>query len=131
MDILQANIGNDFLDYIKARVTDEDLTIFANSFYNYLKYDGEKDFVISLDEVWGWIGFSRKDNCKRLLEKNFTIDIDYIIIKAAPPAGGAAQAAENLGGAGHNQETILMNTKIFKKLCLKANTKKSDTIHDY
>ena len=36
-----------------------------------------------------------------------------------------------MGGAGLNKETILLNIKTFKKLCLKSNTKKADEIHDY
>ena len=36
------------------------------------------DFVIDLDSVWKWIGFSTKSNAKRLLEKQFVIDNDYI-----------------------------------------------------
>lgn len=50
--------------------------------------------------------------------------MDYKIIcleKAAPPLGGAAK----LGGSGLNKETILMNINTFKKLCLKANTKRT------
>ena len=30
-----------------------------------------------MSDVWKWLGFTRKDNSKRLLEKFFTIDIDY------------------------------------------------------
>jgi glycine cleavage system protein P-like pyridoxal-binding family len=29
------------------------------------------EFVINFDEVWSWMGFSRKDVAKRLLEKTF------------------------------------------------------------
>ena len=32
---------------------------------------------------------------------------------------------------GQNKEQILMNINTFKKLCLKAGTKKADEIHDY
>lgn len=35
------------------------------------------NFVISLENVWKWIGFSRIDPAKRVLEKNFVLDIDY------------------------------------------------------
>jgi hypothetical protein len=49
--------------------------------------------------------------------------------KAAYPVGEAAFNKKNLGG--QNREQILMTIKTFKKLCLKANTKKSNEIHDY
>ena len=32
---------------------------------------------------------------------------------------------------GNNKETILLTINTFKKFCLKANTKKSDEIHNY
>jgi len=38
---------------------------------------------------------------------------------------------KNIGGAGLNQETIMLNINTFKKLCLRANTSNSDKIHDY
>ena len=81
------------------------------------------------------MGFTRKDNSKRLLEKFFTIDIDYKVIKAAPLIGGAAFDGDiqvkNFGGAGLNKETIMLNINTFKKFCLKADTKKADEVHDY
>ena len=59
-----------------------------------------------------------------LLEKFFTIDLDYIFF--APATAGAKK-----GRGGHNKETILMTIKTFKKLCLKADTKKAEQIHEY
>ena len=34
--------------------------LFVSSFYCYLNYDKNKDFVIDLDNVWKWLGFSNK-----------------------------------------------------------------------
>jgi len=121
------------------------------SFYTFLNYDLKKDFVIDFDNVWKWLGFSRKDPAKRLLDKFFTIDIDYQITKPAHPNSGAGfeglnekpappicgagfedeNKFKNLGGAGLNKETILLNVNTFKKFCLKAGTKKADEVHDY
>lgn len=33
--------------------------------------------MINFDNVWKWLGFTRKDSAKKLLEKFFTKDIDY------------------------------------------------------
>ena len=70
---------------------------------------------------------------KRLLENNFTVNVDYILHKDAPLNGGVPRenALEGLGGEGLLKEKILMNINTFKKLCLKSNTKKADEIHDY
>lgn len=62
---------------------------------------------------------------KRLLENNFTLKLNYIIHKYTPPNCGDV---DNLI---HKNEKILMTIDTFKKLCLKANTKKADEIHNY
>jgi hypothetical protein len=97
------HLTNDFqtklLHKIQTTFTDDQQHLFVASFYTYLNYNSKTDFVIDLDNVWKWIGFSRKDPAKRVIEKYFTKDIDFIIIKAAP----------QLGGAGLNREQILMN----------------------
>ncbi len=96
----------------------------------YLKYDQTTDFVIDFDNVWEFIGFTRKNNATRLLKTYFKENIDYIINneKAAPPNGGAAfQANKNIGGGGLNKNIIMLNVRAFKKL---NNTSKSDQIHD-
>ena len=115
---------NKFITKIKERFTDEDQHLFVASFYTFLKYDKNKDFVIDLDNIWKWLGFQQKYHCKMLLEKFFTIDLDYIFF--APAVAGAKK-----GRGGHNKETILMTIKTFKKLCLKADTKKAEQIHEY
>ena len=33
-----------------------------------------------MDDVWKWLGFSRRDPCKRLIEKHFTKNTDYKIL---------------------------------------------------
>jgi len=124
------------LNKIKTNFTDNQQQLFVASFYCFLNYDTKKDFVIDFDNVWKWLGFSRKDNAKRLLEKFFTKDIDYQVSKAAPSIGGAAfeeskSPSRNLGGAGINKEQIMLTINTFKKFCLKSETKKADEVHDY
>ena len=99
--------------------------LFLSSFYCYLKYDYKNDFVINLDKIWSWLGFSQKYNAKYLLEKKFTIDKDYKII-----ATDGSVAKTNVRG-GQNKEVIMLNVDTFKKMCMKAGTKKADELHDY
>ena len=126
--ISQKVISNELLDFIKQKLTVEEHALFAESFYLYLQYDSEKDFVIDLDNIYQWLGFKRKDNAKRLLTSKFIMDTDYIINEMNHPIG---RAAPPNGGAGKNKETILMNVKTFKKFCMKADTSRSDAILDY
>jgi hypothetical protein len=74
----------------------------------------KNDFVIDLDTVWKWLGFSSKFNAKRLLENNFAIDKDYIrtlLIKEK-------QTTYTKGG--QNREIFMLSIEFFKKFCLKA-----------
>ena len=133
---LSRDYENKLVNKIKETFTDIEQQIFLTSFYCFLNYDSKKDFIVDFDNIWKWLGFSRKDPAKRLLEKNFIINIDYNIKKAAPPIGGAAfkdtkSPSKKLGGAGQNKEIILLSVNTFKKFCIKAGTKKADEIHDY
>ena len=116
--------GN-LLTKIKEQFTDTEQQLFVSSFYCYLNYSQKNDFVIDLDEVWKWIGFSQKVKAKTLLEKQFTIDIDYKILLIAQ----GKQSTQTKGG--HNKETIMLTIRTFKLFCLKAGTKKAEQIHEY
>ena len=51
--------------------------MFVSSFYCYLNYDKNIDFIVDLDDVWKWLGFSQKIRAKECLDKYFKLDIDY------------------------------------------------------
>ena len=116
---------NNFLTKIKERFTDTEQQMFVASFYCYLNYNQKNDFVIDLDDVWKWMGFSQKVNAKTLLEKQFIIDIDYtksLLLQ---------QKQSDHTKGGHNKETIMLSIRTFKLFCLRAGTKKAEQIHDY
>jgi phage anti-repressor protein len=158
MTRLSKDYENIMINKIKNIFTDKQQNLFVASFYCYLNYDTKKDFVIDFNNVWKWLGFTRKDSAKKLLEKNFTIDIDFKVDKTAPPVGGAVfdtinggqnftndidtdfkveKAAPPMGGAfdtingGQNKEEIMLTINTFKKFCLKAGTKKAEEVHEY
>ena len=68
------------LEKIKTNFTSFEQHAFLASFYCYLNYDEMNDFVIDLDNIWKWIGFSSKQMAYLLLEKHFIIDKDYKIL---------------------------------------------------
>jgi hypothetical protein len=119
---LSKEYQNNLINKIKSKFNESQQQIFVSSFYCYLNHNGKSEFIIDLDNVWKWLGFSRKDPAKVVLNKNFILDIDYKIVFQQP--------LENLKG-GRPQEQILMTVNTFKKLCLKAGTKKADEIHEY
>lgn len=112
---LRGNYNDKLLNKLNNVFNENDQKIFLASFYCYLNYNTTKDFVIDLDTVWKWIGFARKDNCKKVIVKHFTKNDDYKIVE----------------NDSQTSEDITLTINCFKKLCLKANTKKADDIHEY
>jgi phage anti-repressor protein len=122
---LTGNYQSKLIEKVQNSFNNYEQQLFLSSFYCYLKYDTKKDFVIDLDNVWQWLGFSQKVNAKMLLEKNFNIGIDYKKLLLLQQ-----KQSKHIKG-GHNKETFMLNIDTFKKICLKAGTKKADEIHDY
>ena len=109
------------INKLKDSFSTDEQQLFISSFYCYLNYKSD-DFVIDLDDIWSWLGFTRKDSAKKCLEKYFKADIDFKLV--------SRQLAENLSG-GRPSEKIMLNIKTFKKMCLTAATSKANEIHEY
>jgi len=112
--------------------------LFVASFYCYLNYDKNTDFVVDLDHVWKWLGFSQKAHVKPMVEANFKLDIDYKIVTSSETDEDQLPHSPNKSGSdkpkkhgGHNKQTIKLTIRCFKLLCLKAQTKKAGEIHEY
>ena len=117
-NILQQNTENDPI----VKLLNEKLDVPQKEFFiqNYLlfrNHDEEKDFVVSLDEIWQVMGYSRKDPAKAFFLKcKFDENVHYQLKmreKIAPDHSGASSMPKNWGG--HNQSSILMTPKTFKK----------------
>lgn len=113
------------LTKIKENFTEFEQQLFVSSFYCYLNCDPKNDFVIDLDSVWKWLGFTLKSSAKRTLEQYFIIEKDY-----TKSLSSEAKQTTHVKG-GHNKEIFMLNIKTFKSLCLKAGTKKAVEIHEY
>lgn len=74
---LSSTYQNKLLTKIKAKFNESEQQLFVASFYGFLNYDPNNDFVIDLDDVWKWVGFAQKVKATVLLEKHFIIDKDY------------------------------------------------------
>jgi len=122
---LTGSYQNKLVTKIKEKFNDNEQQMFVASFYCYLKYDRKNDFVIDLDDVWKWLSFSNKAHAKTVLTKNFVINKDYVLLLTKK-----GEQKEHTRG-GHNKEIIMLNINTFKKICLKAGTKKADEIHEY
>ncbi len=117
--------NNRFIEKIINKFTTNDQKLFISSFYCYLNYSNN-DFVVDMDNIWKWLGFSSKQNAVRILEKYFKLDEHYIFSFLIN-----SNKKETVNKGGHNIKKYLLNIRCFKLLCLKAQTNKADEIHDY
>ena len=140
------NHQSKLIEKLQTNFTDYEQQMFLSSFYCYLKYDKVNDFIIDVDNIWEWLGFNKKCNAKYLLEKQFIVEKDYKYL--LPKIQQQIFDSENMmqideeenitnddkskkKHGGHNKEKIMLNITTFKKLCMKAGTKRADEIHDY
>ena len=138
------------IEKLQSKFSDYHQQLFLSSFYCYLKYDKLNDFVIDLDDIWEWLGFIKKSNAKRLIKKLFIVDEDFkcSLLRTEKQKFDSefmnSEPKENIQDetklledsasskrGGNNKEKIMMNITTFKKLCLRAGTRKAYVIHDY
>lgn len=139
---LSKTYNNKLLTKIKETFTESEQQLFISSFYCYLNYN-KTDFVVSLDDIWLWLGFSQKVRAKELLEKYFKENSDYKCtlcrsVEHAHFGGGNDKSLLSLQGkqkkegrGGGNKKQVLLTVKCFKLFCIKADTKKANEIHEY
>ena len=122
---LSSTYNNKLLSKVKENFSETQQQLFISSFYIYLNYHPTNDFVIDLDDVWKWLGFSTKQKARLLLEKQFIIEKDYKFLL------NLSDKQTNGSRGGHNKDTIMLNIKTFKLFCIKAGTEKANEIHEY
>ena len=115
--------NNNLLNKVKNSFNEYEQQLFIASFYSYLNYHKTDDYIVDLDNIWKWLGFNQKIKAKELLEKNFVLNKDYKKLLSL-------EGKQKKNG-GHNIQKYYLNVKTFKSLCLKAQTKKADEIHEY
>ena len=81
---LNGDYQSKLIEKVQKTFNNYEQQIFLASFYCYLKHDNENDFVIDLDNVWHWLGFSSKHKSKELLNKYFIINQDYKVLITHP-----------------------------------------------
>ena len=143
---LSQQYNNLLLEKIQENFSTFEQQLFVSSFYCYLNYDRNTEFVVDLDDVWRWLGFTQKITARMMIESNFKLNVDYIV--SIPEFKKSEQKDQQSGGSdeeqqnestvpskpkngGQNKQTIKLTIRCFKLLCLKAHTKKAGEIHDY
>jgi len=74
-------------------------------------------FPIKFEEAWQWIGYSRKDVAKRVLEVNFTQEVDYSTLRRKVERQWV--------------EDISLSNDCFKSLCMLASTETGKRVRQY
>lgn len=122
---LSTTYNSKLLNRIQSAFTNEEEQLFINSFYCSLNYNQFTDFIIDLDDIWQWVGFSQKVKAKTLLEKHFKENTDYILSLSQEVKRTDAPKG------GQNKQKFLLTIRAFKLFCLKAGTQKANQIHEY
>ena len=133
--------NNNLLNKVKNTFNESEQQLFIASFYSYLNYHKTDDYIVDLDNIWKWLGFTNKANAKKLLlqyflqDKDYKISLDASIKRKVIEINNKQNFTPQPGGAkkkgGQNIQKFYLNVKTFKSLCLKAGTKKADEIHEY
>ena len=143
---LSQTYNNFLLEKIQENFSTFEQQLFVSSFYCYLNYDKNTDFIVDLDNVWKWLGFTQKITARMMIESNFKLNVDYTV--SIPEFKKSEQKEQQSGGideeqpsestvpakpknGGQNKQTIKLTIRCFKLLCMKAQTKKAGEIHDY
>jgi phage anti-repressor protein len=125
LDIFSNKIDDRLSQLLLDNLNTEEQKLFVQSFKAYLEYsDDDTKFVINLDDIWEWVGFSTKGNAKRLIEKTFKKDENYIL-------KNSLILKDKQGHGGQNKEFIIMNVNTFKEFCILANTEKAKEVRKY
>ena len=118
------------------KLTDKDIEIFNISYNITEKYGDTEDFVIDLEDVVEWTGYSDKVHLKhQVLVKNFKEGIDYKIVTQSSDEVLLSKKREqklreeNRGGS--NKQTILLTVDCAMEICLLVNTERGKQVRHY
>jgi hypothetical protein len=136
---LSQKYNNKFLNRITESFTEFEQNYFVTSFYCYLSYDRNTDFVIDFDRVWKYLDFSQKSNAERLLEKYFMLDRDYKYSRSCkrelnddiPNLENPVSDSKKGQNGGQNIKKIFLTVTTFKLFCLRSHTRKAFEVNQY
>lgn len=114
--------------YVTKDITVEDLQQFLRDetidkdFYDIIGKGlvARESFTIDFDDIWKYLGYTRKDNAKKKLEKEMLEGVDYVV-----RLGKIAPAIEGAIKGGQNRETILLSKFAMYHFCIVAQTAKA------
>ena len=121
MEVFAADINENLLVFVKDRLNEEQLRVFADNFLVTL-IDTCEQFPISGELAMLWLGYTRKDVLKNSIIKHLVRGQDFIEVFHA-------QVENPLGG--RPSEMFKLTVDAFKILGMKADTVKGSLIRSY
>ena len=123
------NVDNNLVIKLKQHFSDEEQQLYVTNLYMYMNYHATNDYPINLDHVFKMIGFANKGNAMKTIKSNFVENEDYkkLLFRTEKQVVNG----RDLGGAGMNQETVMLNVDTFKNLCMIAKTDQGKKIRKY
>jgi phage anti-repressor protein len=95
----------------------------------HLATDGhDTEFIINLENVWGWLGYAKKGNAKRLLVSCAEENVDYKLISDESKIIGDAENAEK---AGRPTVDIFLTVDCFKSIFMMAKTEQAKLVRKF
>jgi very-short-patch-repair endonuclease len=138
VEVFEQNKGRDFAFYecgllhknldLPQYIDDEKELILLVNDDLYSKYNSD-DFIISLDDIWRFLGYNQKAGAKRVLEEQFILNKDYKVVIQEPPLDKTIKCKKCRGG--HNKEKIVLTLKTYNLFCLKSNTQMGHKMQEY
>jgi hypothetical protein len=130
---LSSSFHSKLCQKVKKEFNDFEQKLFLTGFHVYLNYHSTKDFVIDIDDIWNFLGFSSKFAAVRLLTNSFNNGIDYIddSQKDKIHSNIVNHEKQSTFSGGHNIKKYYLNCYSFKLFCIKARTEKASIIHNY
>ena len=71
------SLDNRLMSMLKEELSTEEQQLFCASFHAYLNHDPKTDFVVDLDDVYEWLGFTTKGNAKRTVVTSLSLGEHY------------------------------------------------------
>lgn len=110
------------LSKLRLHMNTAEQLMFVDSFYMYLKYGNCSEFVINLDDVFLWLGFTRRDNAKATVLRHLESGVHYETYE---------ESLQDMNSSLKIRERTLLTVRGFKQLCLTSKTERGKSIREY
>lgn len=117
---------DELMALLKAEIGEEHAAMYKMQFQLSLHFGGDdKAFVVDLDYVWPWLGYTKKCTAYRALSTTFTKNLDYIEQTREEYIQDHGSAVRHTVNGGLNKKYILLNFASYKVFCISADTPKA------